>query len=1359
MTTTSTRASGVAAHHNEWLALVEVSGPFLTLPVLKRALPQGLEPTDPDLARQLRLAYQEWHDDPALHHQWVRWVLTAVLDFDDAMLAEGPALPSQLIQRVGEHGVTLHPDVAVLDPADATPRLLVRVLPPGVALDEHIDDDRWAATPLERTVELCRHAGVRLGLVTNGASWTLVDAPVAGPSAFATWEASVWLDERRSLDAFHTLLSARRFFAVADGDTLEALLAESAEAEHEVTDQLGYQVRQAVELLVDAFGRADRNADGQLLAGIPAEYIYEAAVTVLMRIVFLLAAEERDLLPLTDPVYQQAYAVSTLRGQLQDQVDQYTEEPLERRTSAWHRLLATFRMVHAGVAHEDLRLPAYGGSLFDPDRFPFLEGRQPGDPWRDAPGRPLPVDDRTVLAILHAVQVLEFRRGRRIEEARRLSFRALDVEQIGHVYEGLLDHTAYHAHSPVLGLAGKYEAELAAEDVTAYDPHADRDELVDWLTDETGLTKRQAEKRLDAAPDPHDPRLRAACDNDENLAAELAPYAGLLRHDLRDLPQIWLPGSIYVTSGTQRRTTGTYYTPRVLAEEMVHHVLEPLCYQPGPADGADPEQWQLHSARELLDLRVCDMAMGSGAFLVASCRYLADRIIEAWQTAEDATDGEITIFGEPATDAADAEVVPAGADDRRLLARRVVVDRSLFGVDKNPMAVEMAKLSLWLITLAKDRPFSFLDHALRCGDSLLGITDLGQLQHLHPDPDRGRQLHEHSLFDYHATWAPLVKDAIEKRRRLESFTVVTVGDAEEKARLHREASNILDALRVIGDVVVGAAITSVTHGADMLDGRLADIAEDVATALDPDVADADRAVRLEDLRNRAEFWLDTDRPATARPRETLHWPLEFPEIFLDRPEPGFDAIVGNPPFLGGKRISGPLGPAYREYLVQYIAEGVRGNTDLAAFFFLRGVQNLRDGGNLGLLATNTIGQGDTREVGLDRLTAGPATIYRAWRSRPWPGGANLEIAQVWLHRGDWTGQPILDGQPVRGITPALDGRSRISGPAHRLVVNAGQSFIGSFLNGTGFVLTPEEAQALIDKDSRNRDVLFPYLNGEDLNSRPDQSPSRWVINFHDWPLERAEEYPDVLAIVREHVKPHRDHVNRNAHRKYWWHYGDKRPALYEAIADLDRVLLIAQTSNTLMPAFASPASVFSHTVVVFAYDDSAHFGALTSAFHWWWTAVRAATMRNDLRYTPSDCFETFPQPALTEDIATQGGALDEHRQALMLDRQEGLTTTYNRVHDPDERAGDVVELRRLHVELDYAVAAAYGWDDLDLAHDFWPTRHGTRYTIGEPARTEVLDRLLELNHVRYAEEVRLGLHERKVRSSARAPRGQLNFDA
>ena len=227
------------------------------------------------------------------------------------------------------------------------------------------------------------------------------------------------------------------------------MLAESATHQQEVTDQLGLQVRRAVEVLIQSLDRADQDHGRELLANVSETVLYEAALTVMMRLVFLFSAEERDLLLLGDPLYDQFYAVSTLVAQLQETADQHGEEVLERRLDAWVRLLATFRAVYGGLQHERLTLPAYGGNLFNPDRFPFLEGRQPGTTWRDTPAHPLPVNNRTVLHLLRSLQYLEMH-----GEARRLSFRALDIEQIGHVYEGLLDHTATRATEPVLGLAG-----------------------------------------------------------------------------------------------------------------------------------------------------------------------------------------------------------------------------------------------------------------------------------------------------------------------------------------------------------------------------------------------------------------------------------------------------------------------------------------------------------------------------------------------------------------------------------------------------------------------------------------------------------------------------------------------------------------------------------------------------------------------------------------------------------------------------------------------------------------------------------------------------------------------------------------
>src|SRR5439155_4895692 len=203
---------------------------------------------------------------------------------------------------------------------------------------------------------------------------------------------------------------------------------------------------------------------------------------------------------------------------------------------------------------------------------------------------------------------------------------------------------------------------------------------------------------INAPLEPHErSQLLAACDMDAELRDRIAPFHALLRRDLRELPQVYLAGGVYVTQTLERRSSGTYYTPRSLAEEMVRYALEPLVYKPGPAEGTEPAEWRLLPPAELLELKICDMAMGSGAFLVASCRYLADRLIEAWGNAGD---GPVTTEGEPAAGSPDDLLVPDDPDDRAILASRLIVDRCLYGVDKNPMAVEMAKLSMWLVTLA-----------------------------------------------------------------------------------------------------------------------------------------------------------------------------------------------------------------------------------------------------------------------------------------------------------------------------------------------------------------------------------------------------------------------------------------------------------------------------------------------------------------------------------------------------------------------------------------------------------------------------------------------------------------------------------
>jgi hypothetical protein len=248
----------------------------------------------------------------------------------------------------------------------------------------------------------------------------------------------------------------------------------------------------------------------------------------------------------------------------------------------------------------------------------------------------------------------------------------------------------------------------------------------------------------------------------------------------------------------------------------------------------------------------------------------------------------------------------------------------------------------------------------------------------------------------------------------------------------------------------------------------------------------------------------------------------------------------------------------------------------------------------------------------------------------------------------------------------------------------------------------------------------------------------------DYPDPVAADYPDCLQIVRERVKPQRDKVRRKAHRKYWWHYGDKRPQLYASISSLDRTLVTAIVSKYVNMVFQPTDIVFMHKISIFPFDKDYEFALLQSSFHSEWAWQYSSTMgATTINYSSTDCFETFPFPAERQNqLDVVGKKYLVHRAHLMLERGEGLTDTYNRFHDPNDKDADIESLRFLHIQMDKAVAAAYGWQDLDLGHDFHETTQGIRYNISDAARRQVLTRLLKLNHHRYEEEVRQGLHEK-----------------
>ena len=1034
-------------------------------------------------------------------------MLRRTLDWSDHLrLAD--AIPDSLAEPVPDHGVVLRPDFAfwsesndeekgdALDdegaqdgedpeepgqgpaPTGAGPWRLLGMISPWAAHPLHRENvGGWTASPVERLAALLRARDVPIGVVTDGRWWTVVWAPRGATVASATWDAALWSEEPETLRGLVALLARPRFLAVPRPDTLPALLRESLERQEEITETLGRQVRDAVELLVVTLDRLDAESDHRLLAGVSDDDLYDGAVTVLMRLVFLLFAEERRLLPSDDATYVEGYSVARLVDQLDSRANLYGEAALEHRTAAWHRILAVTRAIHQGVAHEDLRLPAYGGGLFDPDRYPWLEGRRPGADIDTLPPR---IDDRTVLRMLRAVQFVEL-----AHERRRLTFRSLDVEQIGYVYEGLLEtevraatETTVVLAVPPKGKRPKQPAQVPVSDWADALEDLTPAEQEQWLADRTGWTPAKAARTLDATlqPEQHS-ALLMACGRDLSLVDLLTPLAGAIRPDPDGRPLVVGACRRYLAPSARRAATGTHYTPRSLAEDIATNALEPLVYRPGPLETAERAAWRLRPSSEILALRVADIAMGSGAFLVAACRYLADRLLDAWD-AEGRTDAQRAVLRRQGRSlASDSEVEAVLLD-----ARRLVAEHCLYGVDINPLAVEMAKLSLWLITMDRERPFGFLDDRFRAGDSLLGLVSVAQLETLHIDPAQGRALHDTQLFDISHRIRPLLQEAADLRRRITAQPVVTMRDVEHKQRLLTEAEAVTARLVTIANALTGTGLVAAGKKASEQRTKFQVLADRVQLTLDG----ADDG----DLHREADLDIQRGRPAGTAPRAPLQWPLVFPEVFADNPDPGFDAIIGNPPFLGGQKISGTLGADYGRWLQAWDARGVKGSADVVALFVLRAERLLAKRGQLGYIATNTLVQGATLEVGLLQATARGLTLRRGQSSHKWPSrSANLEIVDLWATRFplDAAATSWLDGEAVPHIGPDLEPVGRVAGRPRELKENDGIAFQGSNVVGLGFTLSQEQATDLINRDPRNR--FSPMSSARTSTSAPTRPPA------------------------------------------------------------------------------------------------------------------------------------------------------------------------------------------------------------------------------------------------------------------------------
>jgi len=1331
--------------HRQWLELVDIEGPFVAIPSLKRVWPNGFpdfRSTHPDrfqvlvvARKEFEVAWEAFDRDPdsnnrldayrSCRDKWVEAVLRDVVGWAGSL--QWGSLPGVQAQSPNR-AVIVAPQAALI--GDDGIGALIHVVDSTESLRQ-TPNDLWAATPVDRLEALLRENDVEIGIVTDGRWWGLVCASEGRMVASGIVDALTWVEEPRTRDAFLTLIGRQYIIGGDTTERLPALFEESVAAAEEITEALGAQVRRAVELLVQSFSEsaAEVKRRGQP-DPLPARThdIYEAAVTVMMRTVFLLFAEERGLLP-SGEVFEQGYGVSRELARLAARESEEGEEALDSTSLTWHRLLATSQALFKGASFENLRMPAYGGSLFDPARFPFLTATT------DHGTLAVSVSDRVMLHVLRSVQIATVQ-----GEARQITFRDIDVEQIGYIYEGLLGYTCVTVERTYLGVIGSTGVEpeiplATLESLAAVntDPKKLAVAIREWVAQDQPSAKPSSvaaiAKAIHAVPDPSAiSALTQAVVDDLDLRDRIKPWLGLVRRDLRSHPFVVLDGGLMVKETPSRRNSGAHYTPKSLAEEVVLHALQPLSYSPGPHQTGDEASWKLKNSDELLDLKIADIACGSGAFLVAAARYLADRVVEAWASED-----------------------PANAQRKDLYTRaiRQVVANCLYGADINDMAVEMCKLSLWLVSLDRDLPFSFVDDKVFLGNSLLGLTSLDQLRKLHIDPTRVPVGKRFDIFDVDID--AIIRKAVDIRERLAS-EIDEDDPARSSSAKHRQLDElhlVTSSLRQIADGAAAAGLPLGGRPGKLLDEAYESLREAVKQA---HPGPGDGAAR--------DSWLNiiTDRGLTPTVEtdyerwQPLHWVLEAPDVFVEHG--GFDAIVGNPPFLGGQKITGAMGKGVRDWFVNVLAGGARGSADLVAYFFLRAETLVIAHGTLGLIATNTIAQGVTREVGLDRLVEGHFEITRAIRSRSWPAAsANLEFAAVW---GTWgpvaeAAPRVSDGVVVRRISSLLEATGRVLGLPTALDENDGVAFQGANPRGEGFVIDPEEALRWIAVDQQCADVLAPYLSGEDLNNRPDVSASRWIINFADLPESDARRFAIPFERLSQTVRAERL-VNKDpAVRSHpWWRFWRTAPALREAIGGLDHVLVIAQVSRTVMPLRVSSKQVLSMMVVVFASDSYFDLGVLSSSVHQLWAIKYGSGMRNDPRYTPSDVFETFPRPRPTALVTAIGRSLDEERCEIMLRRGLGLTKVYNLVNDSDIDGAsdpDVARLRAIHLELDEAVMAAYGWTDVRLDHGFHTYRQMERWTVSPATRVEILDRLLEENQRRAAGEAAMSKPKAKGRSS------------
>ena len=1040
----------------------------------------------------------------------------------------------------------------------------------------------------------------------------------------------------------YRLLHASRLPAGRDDEAqswIERYHQDSLDAGSRIREGLSKAVERAIVGLANGFLQHDDNETlREDIAGrrLDEGEFYKHLLRLIYRLLFLMVIEERSLVfpgsanPKHRNLYDQFYSLMRLR-----RLSEKRHLADRRYADLWPALLATFRLFEAGGPGAKMGLAPLAGDLFSTTAIGPLARCMLGND--------------VLLAALRALNLYTHPDNGQLI---RVNYGALNVEEFGSVYEGLLE----------------YEPSFV--------------------------------------------------------------------HDGRST-------EFHFKQGDERANTGSHYTPDDLVQPLIKHSLDHLIAE--KLKDKDP-------AQALLELRVADVACGSGHILLAAARRIATELAIV-RTGED----------QPSPGAFRAAI-------------RDVIRHCIFGVDLNPLAVELCKVALWLEAHNPGEPLNFLDHHIKCGNAIVGYARREDIERGVPD-------------EAFATMPGDDKDvaaALRKRNKAERAGQTTLKFSPELERQFDEALDDWHALDALPEQTPEQIEEKKRRYMALARSPEALLMEQLAAIpiaqfyIPKEAERPGRHITEEEFR---DYWNGEREPhgqgtalalAMAERKRFFHWFLVFPEVIASG---GFDCILGNPPYLGGKDLSGTYGHDFCRYVKwQYEPAGL---SDLVVYFVRRIFTLLRPGGFMGFLTTNSIKDGEIRKDGLDQVLAAGGEINFVVRGVKWPGRAKLVVSILAIHKGSWTGERLLDQRRVGAISAYLEeGESEVNPLA--LQRNAGYVYQGSVVLGDGFLLQPSEAQKMLSADSRNADVVWPIMNGAELNGNPDQLPERWVINFFDWNLDRAMGYRDpfarVASIVREERANLKDNERYRGAKERWWSFIWPRPELYEKLRPLSHCFVTAATTKYLNFSAVQTRCVFSHALFAFTTDRWDLYSVVQSTLHEVWARKYSGALETRLRYSPSDCFETCAFPGdlwqtPQAELAAIGERYHRHRRALMHELWLGLTDIYNLFHARDLSAALVakvskkpatvaqsgyeglLELRRLHVQLDTAVRDTYGWTHLVLGHDFveveaLPENDRLRFTISSAARKEVLKLLLALNTERAKTEA-AALPVDKTRSKRR----------